>query len=118
MSHDPRPSITCPRCGAVSVNPYDIRERYCGWCHQFHEFFQPAERVLTRAEIAAQHKGSRRIAPGLWLDARGAAHWSVPELLEYFELPDTPANRARVTEMLEELARAHGVVVVRQHEES
>jgi hypothetical protein len=29
------PSFTCPRCGAVSYNPNDIRERYCGRCHVF-----------------------------------------------------------------------------------
>lgn len=28
-----RPSFTCPRCGAKSFNPNDIRERYCGRCH-------------------------------------------------------------------------------------
>lgn len=33
-------SITCPRCGAVSYNPNDIVQRYCGRCHQFHEFFR------------------------------------------------------------------------------
>ena len=32
------PSITCPTCGAVSHNPNDIAQRYCGHCHQFHEF--------------------------------------------------------------------------------
>jgi hypothetical protein len=31
------PSITCPRCGRTSYNPNDIRERYCGACHHFHE---------------------------------------------------------------------------------
>lgn len=29
------PSFTCPRCGAESFNPNDIRERYCGHCHAF-----------------------------------------------------------------------------------
>ena len=28
-------SFTCPRCGAVSHNPNDARERYCGRCHVF-----------------------------------------------------------------------------------
>jgi hypothetical protein len=27
--------FTCPRCGAVSHNPNDARERYCGRCHVF-----------------------------------------------------------------------------------
>jgi hypothetical protein len=31
----PHPSFTCPRCGAVSYNANDIRERYCGRCHVF-----------------------------------------------------------------------------------
>ena len=32
------PSITCPACGAKSYNRHDIEQRYCGACHQFHEF--------------------------------------------------------------------------------
>lgn len=27
--------FTCPRCGAVSYNPTDAAERYCGRCHVF-----------------------------------------------------------------------------------
>lgn len=33
----PRPSITCPKCGRTSHNPNDVRERYCGNCHQYHD---------------------------------------------------------------------------------
>jgi hypothetical protein len=29
------PAFRCPRCGAVSYNPNDIRENYCGRCHVF-----------------------------------------------------------------------------------
>ena len=29
------PRFTCPRCFRVSYNPNDIRERYCGACHQW-----------------------------------------------------------------------------------
>lgn len=29
------PSFTCPRCGAVSFNPNDMANRYCGRCHDF-----------------------------------------------------------------------------------
>lgn len=28
-------TFTCPKCGAVSHNPNDARERYCGACHEF-----------------------------------------------------------------------------------
>ena len=30
-----RPVFTCPRCQAVSANPNDIREGYCGRCHDW-----------------------------------------------------------------------------------
>jgi hypothetical protein len=28
-------SITCPRCGMTSHNPNDVREGYCGNCHDW-----------------------------------------------------------------------------------
>jgi hypothetical protein len=28
-------AITCPRCGMTSYNPNDVRERYCGHCHDW-----------------------------------------------------------------------------------
>jgi hypothetical protein len=30
-----RNAFACPFCGAVSHNPNDLRERYCGRCHVF-----------------------------------------------------------------------------------
>jgi protein-arginine kinase activator protein McsA len=30
-------SSTCPQCGMTSHNPNDVRERYCGNCHQYHD---------------------------------------------------------------------------------
>jgi ribosomal protein S27AE len=32
----PEPYI-CPRCGAVSYNPHDKEQRYCGFCHRFED---------------------------------------------------------------------------------
>jgi transcriptional regulator with XRE-family HTH domain len=29
------PHFICPRCGAVSFNPHDVKHRYCGRCHAF-----------------------------------------------------------------------------------
>lgn len=29
------PAITCPRCGMTSHNPNDVREGYCGHCHDW-----------------------------------------------------------------------------------
>ena len=31
------PLYVCPRCGAVSHNVNDRRERYCGRCHRFED---------------------------------------------------------------------------------
>lgn len=30
-------SFTCPRCGAVSYHPEDVRQGYCGRCHDWTE---------------------------------------------------------------------------------
>lgn len=44
-------SIRCPQCGLTSYNPNDVRERYCGNCHQYHDTMVPrrvdGEFVLT-----------------------------------------------------------------------
>ena len=39
------PHFTCPRCGAVSFNPNDLRERYCGRCRLF---FSPPDMPSLR----------------------------------------------------------------------
>jgi hypothetical protein len=31
-------SIKCPRCGFVSYNSNDVKHKYCGKCHEWHEF--------------------------------------------------------------------------------
>jgi hypothetical protein len=30
-------AIRCETCGHVSFNPNDIREKYCGFCHAYHD---------------------------------------------------------------------------------
>ena len=30
-------TITCPRCGRTSYNPEDVKQRYCGACHMYHD---------------------------------------------------------------------------------
>jgi hypothetical protein len=39
------PHFTCPRCAAVSFNPNDLRERYCGRCRLF---FSPPDMPSLR----------------------------------------------------------------------
>lgn len=35
-------AITCPRCGATSHNANDVREGYCGRCHDWTSPLAPA----------------------------------------------------------------------------
>jgi len=37
VTGDTRPSIVCPTCFTESFNSTDIKERYCGHCHKFHD---------------------------------------------------------------------------------
>lgn len=34
---DVRPAIVCITCGMASFNRNDVKEKYCGHCHRFHE---------------------------------------------------------------------------------
>jgi hypothetical protein len=47
----------------------------------------------------------RRIAMGIWVDMNDAVHISVPELLQHFEMTDTPENRRVVTEVAKKAIR-------------
>ena len=76
------------------------------------------DRIVTPTELRAQFRGARRVAPGIWLDADGDPHVSVPELLRVFGWPDTPANREGVAAIVADVTRAHGVTIIRQDPES
>ena len=50
----PQASITCPRCGRTSYNDNDVRERYCGNCHAFHdELLTPPNTAPPMTEVWA-----------------------------------------------------------------
>lgn len=34
--------IACRLCGMQSFHPEDVRQRYCGCCHQFHDIMEVA----------------------------------------------------------------------------
>lgn len=44
--------IKCLLCGRVSYNVHDIRQRYCGHCHRFHDD-QPESAPAVREAMAA-----------------------------------------------------------------
>jgi hypothetical protein len=48
----------------------------------------------------------RIIAPGIWEDADENMHISIPDLLQAFDLEDTPTNRALAEQLIrDELAK-------------
>jgi hypothetical protein len=30
-------AIKCLKCGMISYNEYDIKHKYCGHCHEYHD---------------------------------------------------------------------------------
>lgn len=52
-------SITCPKCRRTSYNLNDVKHRYCGYCHQFHEFMgMPVEiKSYTTGLLNCPHCG-------------------------------------------------------------
>jgi ribosomal protein S27AE len=42
-------SFTCPKCGATSHNPNDLREGYCGRCHEWTRAREPGDHPYVGA---------------------------------------------------------------------
>ena len=55
-------SFECPRCGAVSHHPDDIREGYCGACHDWTGLGEGARDAIGQARATREHM--RRWAEG------------------------------------------------------
>jgi hypothetical protein len=55
----PPASITCPRCGRTSHNPNDVREGYCGNCHDW------------TGAIASMVEPGRTFDRGMYFDRQG-----------------------------------------------
>lgn len=53
------PSFTCHKCGMVSHNPNDIKERYCGNCHEFQPIGGAVSSYYTHGWLiySHEHKG-------------------------------------------------------------
>lgn len=49
----------------------------------------------------------KRIAPGIWEDADGCTHFSIPELLALFDLEDTPENHTIVKQNITSMFKEH-----------
>jgi hypothetical protein len=46
-----------------------------------------------------------RVGPGLWIDQNGDLHFSIPELLDLYELPHTKENFDRMRGLCAEIVR-------------
>ncbi len=56
-------SITCLKCGKTSYNENDVRERYCGYCHEFHamrERIREHFEKIPPGEVVANAKNLQR----------------------------------------------------------
>ena len=54
------PSITCPQCGMTSYNPNDIREGYCGNCHDWTSPPKRGDAMSDKIEVYQDKKGEYR----------------------------------------------------------
>jgi ribosomal protein S27AE len=61
-----RASFVCPRCGAESFNPNDIRGRYCGRCHAFVDDPPASYRDDRFAERACDRCGKPYRGPAVY----------------------------------------------------
>jgi ribosomal protein L37E len=52
-------SITCPQCGRTSYHPEDVRQKYCGACHQFHETMAMLRVADEKCRLARGHISQR-----------------------------------------------------------
>lgn len=97
-------SIRCPRCGAVSYHARDVAERYCGRCHQFHEFF----RAEADGILAGHYYGDdgRRLHDLGTLNAE-----PVPDQIVSRRLADFPGGVAPAGGTLDRCPRCHQAIV-------
>ena len=94
------PSITCPKCGMKSYNPNDVREGYCGNCHEYtspkgskgKSWTTIAKKLLPNGDgtvqvSAGQHTSGRDVIVLETFDALGAPEGDVSiDLADLFEL--------------------------------
>lgn len=71
-------------------------------------------RLITSREVQRQQADSTPVAPGIWLEANGDVHFSIPDLLALVGLPDTFENREAVVAIAEEVVREAGAALIRQ----
>lgn len=56
--------VECPKCGRISYNKTDIKNKYCGACHEFHDLRSEVED--QRSNIEDQRSKRSRIFSRGW----------------------------------------------------
>jgi len=90
------PTITCPRCGMTSANPDDVRQGYCGNCHDWTsaetvqrpatpEGWVPVPPNTLMAAARALHTAARHY--------RSAHGWTLADLAAEAEMLDELGDR-------------------------
>lgn len=58
---------------------------------------------LTPQQARQQRQGGEYLAPGIWVDRHGGLHFSLPEILAFFQVEDTPENQDRLKGLMREV---------------
>jgi hypothetical protein len=82
----PPPGFTCPRCGRATRNDDDVRERYCGACH---EWTSP-DAAVARSMTAVPYGHHARTG----VTAGGPDRWRCLSCENAFEVPPGTAGPA------------------------
>ena len=107
------PSITCPKCLMTSHNPNDVREQFCGNCHEWISDNPTTVRLGTRldqylaaAQASADADGKAVPVPGMI---------SADTILDAMCGPEgiTPVDRERMRPDAEKLAQ--GLSIKAEH---
>lgn len=100
------PAFTCPKCGATSHHPEDVRHGYCGRCHAFtRDEAERIVRLVRRPALERLVEGWEALSADLdpWLAAVEPAErvrilghvMAVGVAVEELRLPDGPSPLAR-----------------------
>jgi hypothetical protein len=50
VRYGPSVGIRCLLCNKTSYHPRDVEEKYCGYCHKFHEVVARSQTLAPKGE--------------------------------------------------------------------
>jgi hypothetical protein len=60
-------------------------------------------------KLLGRNTMAKRIAPGIWQDADGNVHFSVPEMMKQSGIENTPENLKECMELCRQVAERDGI---------